>query len=109
MSEKNMESAGFEILAMDNVKSKKTSKGGSLMDLFKCVESLANSTESLRDYVSACSDGDQAEYDVYLRGLTKIQDGLLEKAQEHIRELGRIPTVNDEFDLESANTKVAKQ
>jgi hypothetical protein len=97
MSEKNT-SGGFEVIALNNVKNKKTSKGGSLGDLFKCVESLANSTESLKDFVAG-EPGDLSTYEVYLQGLLKIQDGLLEKAQEKIRELGTIPTVRDGIDV----------
>ena len=91
MSNKDNLGGGFDVISMSNVKSKKTSKGGSLSDLFKCVESLANSTESLREFVAG--EGDNlATYQAYLNGLLKIQDGLLETAQGKIRELGTIPT-----------------
>jgi len=95
MSNKNIQSGsgGFEVIALSNIKSKKTSNGGSLSDLFKCVESLAASTENLRDFAAGCDckEGEKQTYDAYLKGLLKIQDGLLEKAQERIRELGSIP------------------
>jgi hypothetical protein len=110
MSEKmNSGSGGFDVIALSNVKSKKTSKGGTLSDLFKCVESLASSTENLRDFVAGCEcdKGEMETYEVYLKGLLKIQDGLLEKAQEKIRDLGHIP-IGGNFMSDELSSKIAK-
>ena len=109
MSSNNGEIGGFEVIAMDNVKSKKTAKGGSLGDLLKCVDSLASSTESLRDFTAITDPQERSQFETYLQGLMKIQDGLLEKAQEKIRELGRIPAVQDGVIGVEDPGKVAKQ
>jgi len=83
----------FGVIALNSIKNKSTSKDGSLGDLLKCVDSLASSTGSLRDYAGSSMGGNSREkLSMYLQGLLKIQDGLLEIAQEKIRETGTIPS-----------------
>jgi len=90
---KDNSNTGFEVIALSNIKTKNTAKEGSLNDLFKCVTDLANSTESLRDYVSSISEEKYKEnISKYLTALSKIQDGLLEIAQENIRKLSQMPS-----------------
>lgn len=95
MSDKN-ENGGFELIALSNVKNKKTNKEGTIGDLFKCVESLATSTEHLRDYVGSIQEQEYRENIArYLQALNKIQDGLLEIAQNKIRGLSEMPEFDD--------------
>ena len=81
----------FQVIAMSQIKDKKTSKEGSLSDLFKCVTELSNSTQSLGDFMSSITDVTQAEeLKRYLDALVKIQTGLLEMAKKRITNIGMV-------------------
>lgn len=95
--EKNGKASIGDIIAMKAVKSKSTGKKeGSLGDLFKCVDSLNSSTESLSDYVNSISEtGYRKKIADYLEALKRIQVGLLEIAQDKIT---GIPGVSEQLD-----------
>lgn len=85
--EKTGVSPMFDIIALKG--SVKNKKEVSLDDLLKCVTSLADSTAHLRDYgVVVTEDEDKSKIELYLGGLIKIQDGLLEMARRQITKGG---------------------
>lgn len=97
-----------DLIALASVKTKKTSSDGSISDLFKCVESLATATETLRDYTGTISDPNyRGEIAKYLTALSKIQDGLLEIAQNKIRGLSQMPAFSSQ-ESEDEGGKIGK-
>jgi hypothetical protein len=79
----------FQVIALNNIKDKKTSKEGSLNDLFKCIAELNSSTQSLGDFMVGAADPVQAEeLKRYLDALVKVQTGLLEMAKVKITNVG---------------------
>lgn len=96
-AEKTGVSPMFDIIALKKDKKKKEA---SLNDLLQCVTSLADSTSHLRDYgVVSMEAEDREKIDVYLKGLLKIQDGLLEMARRQIAQGGTMdiePTLSME-------------
>jgi len=81
----------FTVIAMKDIKDKKTAKEGSLSDLFKCVESLVSSHESLQQYaesIAASGGGAKEKLDGHLKMLGQVEQGLIELAQERISGIG---------------------
>jgi len=106
---KDGKSVTFDVIAMKAMKTKETGKKeGSLGDLFKCVDSLNSSTESLNDYVNSITEpGYRQKIANYLEALKRIQVGLLEIAQDKIT---GIPGVSEQLDaMEETVSDVAAE
>jgi len=75
----------FATIALSQLKDKDTAKKGTLRDLFKCVESLNSSAESLSSFSPTVVDSEEQEkVRAYLDALAKMQKGLLEMAQTRV-------------------------
>jgi hypothetical protein len=100
MSEKKTNGSGmfapFNIISMKDIKDKTTKKQG-LRPLFGCIESIQESVEDIREFLSTGPDGDEVELcNGFLKQLTDMQVKLIEVTKSKVtgQNLAPIDQVN---------------
>jgi hypothetical protein len=82
-----MQGASFNVLALSKVKTSEPKKEATLGDLFKCVTLLSEASVSLGEYAMASNDEFTDKVNMYLDGLVKVQQGMLDIAKEKVTQV----------------------